>query len=151
MLVTSCKVMPGTIKRRQDLFWLVFSKGTVHSWLTVASGLWKPSTTAEEYGGATSHSDQVVGRSRRKEQDVSWVCPQDLFPPPRPHQIKPQKQGNVTDSEQLLTWLSPYTGASHTYCSSGFGVTEAWNSQEWSSRGSKTKTVSGKRQFPAAQ
>lgn len=60
------------------------------------------------------------------------------------HQIKPQKQGNITDSEQLLTRLSPYTGASHTYCSSGFGITEAWNSQEWSSRGSKTKTVSGK-------
>lgn len=46
------------------------------------------------------------------------------------HQIKPQKQGNMTDSEQLLQWLSPHPGASHTYCSSGFWVTEAWNSQE---------------------
>lgn len=103
MLVTSCKVMPGTIKRRQDLFWLVFSKGTVHSWLTVASGLWKPSTTAEEYGGATSHSDQVVGRSRRKEQDVSWVCPQDLFPPPRPHlQLMPPYNNSVRNEVRVL-------------------------------------------------
>lgn len=38
----------------------------------------------------------------------------------------------------------PHTLELYTYCSSGFGLTEAWNSQEWSSIGSKTKTVSGK-------
>lgn len=39
----------------------------------------------------------------------------------------------------------PHTLELYTYCSSGFGLTEAWNSQEWSSIGSKTKTVSGKK------
>lgn len=33
----------------------------------------------------------------------------------------------------------PHTLELYTYCSSGFGLTEAWNSQEWSSIGSNPR------------